>query len=237
MKFLKPLSLFVAVVIGSTAVKAQTADEILAKHIEAIGGAANWKKVSSIVRTGSMSLQGITIDVTQTTLHLKGSRQDLSIMGMNNYVVVTPTEGWIFMPVQQQTEAQKMPDEQLKQAQEQLDVQGAFIDYKSKGHSFELLGSETVEGVDCYKIKMTSKSGVVGTHFIDKKTYNLVQSVRTAEGNELVTTFSDFKKLPEGIVVAMSSVVPLGNGMTAEYTVSKIEVNKTIDEALFKPTK
>ncbi len=237
MKIVKIFSLFVAAVFGSISLQAQTADEIVNKHVEAIGGAENWKKVTSIIRTGSMSLQGITIDVTQTTLHLKGSRQDLSVMGMNNYVVVTPGEGWMFMPVQQQTEAQKMPDEQLKEAQEQLDAQGAFVDYKSKGHSFELAGSETVEGNDCFKLKMTSKSGVVVMHFIDKKTYNLVQSVRSAEGNELVTTFSDFKKLPEGIVVPMSSVVPLGNGMTAEYTLSKIEINKPVDESLFKPSK
>ncbi len=237
MKIVKFFSLFMAVVIGSSAAKAQTADEIIAKHIEAIGGADNWKKISSVIRTGSMSLQGITIEVTQTTLHQKGSRQDLSVMGMSNYVIVTPTEGWMFMPIQQQTEVQKMPEEQVKDAQEQLDVQGSFIDYKSKGHSFELAGSETVEGIDCFKLKMTAKSGILVTYFIDKKTYNLVQSVRTAEGNELVTTFSDFKKLPEGIVVAMSSVVPLGNGMTADYTVSKIEINKPVDESLFKPAK
>jgi hypothetical protein len=237
MKIVKIVSLFVAAVFGSISLQAQTADEIVSKHIEAIGGADNWKKVTSIVETGAMSLQGITIEVTRTALHQKGTRQDLSIMGMNNYIVVTPTEGWMFMPVQQQTEAQKMPDEQLKEAQGQLDVQGAFIDYKSKGHSFELAGSETVDGVECFKLKMTGKNGVVVMHFIDKKTYNLVQSVRTAEGNELVTTFSNFKKLPEGIVVPMSSVVPLGNGMTAEYTVSKIEINKPIDETLFKPSK
>ena len=63
--------------------KAQTADEIIAKHIEAIGGAENWKKVNSIKMEGTMQVQGAEVAVTQTVLHGKGSRQDISVMGMN----------------------------------------------------------------------------------------------------------------------------------------------------------
>jgi hypothetical protein len=235
MKTLKLFSLFVAAAFSLTAAKAQTADEVVNKHIEAIGGAENWKKVTSMVQTGSMAIQGFTIDVIRTVLHQKGSRQDITAMGMNNYVIITPAAGWMYMPIQQQTEVQNMPEAQLKEAQEQLDVHGSFIDYKSKGHNIELVGSETIDGNDCFKLKMTTKNGVEVTHFIDKKTYHIIQSVRTAEGNELVTTYSDFKKLPEGIVVPMSSVVPLGNGMTADLTIAKIEINTPIQESLFKP--
>lgn len=236
MKIVKIVSLFVAAVFGSISIQAQTADEIVNKHVEAIGGAANWKKVNSLVITGAMSIQGMSIDVVRTVLHQKGARQNISIMGMDNYNIVTPEAGWSYMPIQQKTEVEPLAKEDLKLAQGQLDAQGEFVDYKAKGHTVELVGSETVDGNDCFKIKATFKSGATTLYYIDKKTYYINQSVRTVAGNEMTTTFSNYQKTPEGLVFAMSSVIPLQPGMTADYTVSKIEVNSTVDPSVFKPS-
>ena len=236
MKIVKIASLLMAAVIGSISLQAQTADEIINKHVEAIGGTANWKKVNSLVVTGAMSIQGMSIDVVRTVVHLKGARQNISIMGMDNYNIVTPEAGWSYMPVQQKTEVEPLSKDDLKQAQDQLDAQGEFIDYKAKGHSIELLGAETVDGNDCFKVKATLKSGSFVVYYIDKKTYYINQSVRTIQGNDMVTTFSNYQKTPEGLVFAMSSVIPLQPGMTADFTVSKIEINPTIDPSVFKPS-
>jgi outer membrane lipoprotein-sorting protein len=236
MKIVKIASLIMAVAFGSLSLQAQTADEIISKHVEAIGGADNWKKVNSLVVTGAMSIQGMSIDMVRTVLHQKGLRQNISMMGMENYSIITPEAGWSFMPIQQKTEVEPMAAEDLKKSQEQLDAQGEFVDYKAKGHSVELVGSETVDGNDCFKIKATFKSGASLVYFIDKKTYYINQTVRTIEDNELVTTFSNYQKTPEGLVFAMSSVLPLAPGMTADYTVSKIEINPTVDPSVFKPS-
>ncbi|MEJ8817998.1 hypothetical protein [Lacibacter sp. H407] len=239
MKTLKLFSLFVATAFSLTAVKAQTADEVVNKHIEAIGGVDNWKKVTSMVQSGNMSIQGADIVVVRTVVHAKGSRQDISLMGMNGYMIVTPTAGWNFLPFQGQTAPEAMTAEDLKQSQDDLDAQGSLIDYKAKGHSIELLGSEDVDGTDCFKVKISLKSGRSETMFIEKKGYTLIKSVgsRSANGQEmeLTTTYSNYQKLPEGIIVPMSINVPLGPGVNADFVISKVEVNKTIEDAVFKP--
>lgn len=239
MKTLKLFSLFVATAFSLTAVKAQTADEVVNKHIEAIGGVENWKKVTSMVQTGSMSIQGADIAVVRTVVHSKGSRQDISLMGMNGYMIVTPTAGWNFLPFQGQTAPEAMTAEDLKQSQDDLDAQGSLIDYKEKGHSIELLGSEDVDGTDCFKVKINLKSGRSETMFFEKKGYTLIKSVgsRSANGQEmeLTTTYSNYQKLPEGIIVPMSINVPLGPGVNADFMISKVEVNKTIEDSVFKP--
>jgi hypothetical protein len=239
MKTLKLFSLFVATAFSITAVKAQTADEVVNKHIEAIGGAANWKKITSMVQSGTMSVQGADITVVRTVVHTKGSRQDISLMGMNGYMIVTPTAGWNFLPFQGQTAPEPMTEEDLKQSQDDLDAQGSLIDYKAKGHSVELLGSEDVDGTDCFKVKISLKSGRSETMFIEKKGYTMIKSVgsRSANGQEmeLTTTYSNYQKLPEGIVVPMSINVPLGPGVNADFVISKIEINKAIEDTVFKP--
>lgn len=239
MKSVKLFSLFIAAAFSTATVKAQTADEVISKHIEAIGGADNWKKVTSIVQSGTMTVQGADVTVTRTVVNNKGSRQDISLMGMNGYMIVTPTAGWNFMPFNGQAAAEAMTAEDVKESQDDLDAQGSLIDYKAKGHSVEALGKEDVDGTECLKLKITLKSGRSETLFFDPKTFYLIKSISVRKANgqevEMSTSFSNFQKLPEGIVVPMSLSVPLGPGFNADFTVTKMEVNKAIDEALFKP--
>ena len=235
MKLIRTSAIAIMAMLVSVFTFAQTAEEIVAKHIEAVGGAAAWKKVNSIYYEGKMTVQGAEINVTITALNGKGSRQNISVMGMTGYQIVTPTAGWNFMPFQGQTTAEPMTADELKQSADDLDVQGKLVDYKSKGHTVEYLGKDDVEGTECFKLKITTKAGNVETVFIDPKSYYIVRSVvkRTANGQEsdVQSDLSNFQKLPEGIVVPFSITLPFG-----EMVISKAEVNKQVDESTFKPS-
>jgi hypothetical protein len=230
---MKRLILSLLVLASAFTVKAQTADEVIAKHIDAIGGAENWKKVNSMKMEGVLQVQGAEVNVVVTVLHGKGMRQDISVMGMTGYEIVTPTEGWDFMPFQGQTEPEAKTAEELAEAQDNLDAQGELIDYAAKGHKVELIGKEDVEGTVCFKLKVTKKGGSISTLFFDPKTYYIVQSKSTQKANgqemEVVTSFSNYEKLPEGIVVAKSLTLPFG-----EMNMSKITVNGPVEESFFK---
>lgn len=213
--------------------KAQTADEIIAKHIDAVGGADNWKKVNSMKMEGVLQVQGTDVNVVVTVLHGKGMRQDISVMGMNGYEIVTPAEGWSFMPFQGQQEPEAMTPEKLAESQDNMDAQGELLDYASKGHKVELMGKEDVEGTECFKLKVTKKGGSVSTLFIDPKSFYIVQSktIQKANGQEMevTTSFSNYEKMPEGIVVAKSMTLPFG-----EMNMTKITVNAPVEESFFK---
>lgn len=230
---MKRILLSLLVLASAFTVKAQTADEVIAKHITAIGGAENWKKVNSMKMEGILQVQGAEVNVVVTVLHGKGMRQDISVMGMTGYEIVTTTEGWDFMPFQGQTEPEAKTAEELAEAQDNLDAQGELIDYAAKGHKVELIGKEDVEGTECFKLKVTKKGGSVSTLFFDPKTFYIVQSKSTQKANgqemEVVTSFSNYEKLPEGIVVAKSMTLPFG-----EMNMSKITVNGPVEESFFK---
>lgn len=215
-------------------VQAQSADEIVDKHIAAIGGKDNWKKVNSVVTEGNLTVQGADVTVVSTVLNGKGARQDISVMGMTGYTIITPSAGWNYMPFQGQTKAEPATEEMVKESADQLDAQGVLIDYKAKGHSVEYLGKEDVDGTECFKLKVTHKSGKTDTYFIDPATYYMLRSITKQKANgqevEVTTNFGNFQKLPEGIVVPMSITLPFG-----EMIVKKVEINKAVDENIFKP--
>jgi hypothetical protein len=61
------LALAAAFSIATT--QAQTADEVVNKHIDAIGGKDAWKKVTSTKMEGSLNVQGTDVAITITKVH------------------------------------------------------------------------------------------------------------------------------------------------------------------------
>lgn len=229
------ITLFMAAALAAFDSKAQTVDEVIDKHVEALGGKEKLNSLKSVRMETNLSVQGMDIPVINTKVHNVGQRVDISAMGMDGYVINTPTAGWTFMPFMGQSAVEAMPAEQVKEGVDELDLQGLLYNYKEKGHTVELQGKETIDGVEAYKIKHTSKSGKVRTFYVDATNYYLVRSVskQSVMGQEQEVTYiySNFKKTDDGYVFPFSVSGAFGQG---DMTVTKIEVNKPVDEKLFK---
>lgn len=218
-----------AILVGSLTATAQTVDEIIQKHLAAIGGADNWKKINSIKKSCVRLTRGTEIPVTITILQGKGYRQESTFSGMTSYTIITDKEGWNYNP-RNGLKAEALPAESVKLSQNILDIQGPLIDYKAKGYKITYYGTDDVEGTECHKLKVVMPSGKEETIFIDASNYYLVRTVEKtkANGKEQVQTitYGDYETLPEGIIYPMSY-----NGIT----IRKIEINGTIDDKIFKP--
>ena len=233
MKRIKNL-LLAAFALTTLNVAAQTADEIIAKNIEAMGGAAKMSALTSVKKTGSLSAQGMDIPIVMTTSHMKGMRLDIEIMGTSNYQIITPDKGLMFFPIQQMTEPKELDAETVKAAQSQLDLQGPLFNYKEKGNNVEYLATEKVEGSDTYKLKLTNKSGNIIYYFIDTKSNRVIKTSGKAKGpdgveTDVETVYSDYKQNADGYWFAFSTTTPQG-----PITLEKIETNIKVDENIFK---
>ncbi len=209
-------------------------DDIINKHIDALGGREKLLALKTVRMTGALAVQGTDIEVTMTKSHLIGSRADITVMGSENYQIVTATKGTSFMPVQGMNEPTDMPDEQFKVGQTQLDIQGALLDYRAKGTAVEFLGTEKVNGEDNFKLKLTYSNGVVTNYFISSKTYLVTKSSgkRTINGEltDLETTYSNYKKNADGYWFPYTT-----SGTQGETNYTKIETNIAVDPAIFAP--
>ncbi len=227
---------------GLTTVMAQNGDEIIQKHIDAIGGFDNWAKINSMKLSGSMNVQGMDISMTQTVVNEKGMRMDISIMGMNCYTIITPKEGWVYMPIQPgMDKVTPMSADDLKASQDKLNVKNIQLVDKSKMAKSEYIGKDTVNSVICYKVKVTDKEGNIQKAFFDTATYFMVRTeynIGNAESNikvlneeqELGVNFSNFQKIPEGVTIPMTWGSPQG-----DIAFKSIEINKIYEESIFKP--
>jgi hypothetical protein len=226
--------LIAGALLAGTAVKAQTVDDIVKKHNDAVGGADAWKKVSSIVMVGSVNANGMEIPVTITKVKDKGLRQDMEVMGTKGFVIMTPTAGWSFTPFGNgQTKPEPMTADDLKQSQDQMEMD-KLLTYAAAGAKVEYVGKDDVEGTECLKLKYTTKDAQVTTMYLDPATYYTIREVKKVKANgkeiDVTTNLGNFQKIPEGIVVPMT--IGTGNG---DVKITKVEVNTIKDDSIFKP--
>jgi hypothetical protein len=224
--------LFVLLLISVQFASAQTVDEIVEKYVDAMGGKDKLLTLKSVKMDGSMNVQGNDVSIITTKLQNVGVRMDIKIMDKENYQIYTPTKGWSFMPIQGQETPQEIPEEILKGAQSQLDIQGVLFNYKEKGHKVELAGKESVNGTECFKLKITYKNGNTANYFIDTKTFriNQVSMMREIQGEEkeVSNVYSNYKQNDGGYWFPFTAT-----NMQGEITYTKIETNITIDESIF----
>lgn len=214
---------------------AQDAKTIVQKHNDAVGGLGLWEKTTSLTREGTMNVMGMEMPMKLTILKDKGMRQDFSMMGTANYVVMTPEAGWMYIPSQGHTKPEPMPAEQLKAAADEMGFEDALMKASRKNHTVELLGKEDLDGVSCYKLKVTDPDKQEMTCYVDAGTWNLVRLTKMVhmqgQDMEVVTRYSDFRKLPSGIVVPMKE----DSGDAGSMTFTKAEENTVKDDSIFKP--
>jgi hypothetical protein len=238
MNLIKSLSLGLVAFAMSASASAQTVDEVVSKHIEAVGGKDNWKKVNSMKMEATITTQGMDIPITMYQVHNKAQKMEINVMGMTGYQINTSEGGWNFMPFMGQSAPEPMTADEVAIGKENLDIQGELVDYKEKGHSVELLGKEDVDGTECHKVKLTRKSGRATVYFIDAKTNYVVRTASkvTVNGKEVdqVINLSNYQKTPEGIVVPMTME---NSGMPAPINITKVEVNPTFDNSIFEVKK
>jgi hypothetical protein len=232
MKNLIIFTLFVSMLVLAQFAQGQTVDEVINKHIDALGGKDKLSKIQNTVMEGSLNYQGAEIALTLTQVHNKLNRQDINVNGMHGFDMLTDKEGWAYMPFMGQQKPEAKPAEEVKLNQADLDIAGPLVDYVAKGHKAELIGKETIDGKLCYHIKMTLASGKIVNFFIDAAS-NLITRVtdkRNMNGQEIdmQTDLADYKDV-EGVKMAYSITQQYGTTY-----ITSIKVNQTIPESAFK---
>lgn len=232
MKNLIVFGMFIMFLVVTQFAQAQTVDEVINKHIAALGGKENLNKIQNVVMEGSLTIQGTEISVISTQVHNKLNRQDINAMGMQGFDMMTPTEGWVYMPFQGMQKPEPKTADEIKESQSDLDVAGPLVDYAAKGHKVELVGKEDVDGTECYKIIATLASGKTVTFFIDPASYMIIRVKEKRKMNgqeaELQTDLSDYKPV-EGVKMPYSITQQFGTVL-----ISSIKVNQAIPESAYK---
>ena len=212
----------------------QTADELIAKNIEARGGLEKMKAIKTERITGKFEGGGgFTATVGQENQRPNLIRQTFSLQGMTVVQAFDGTTGWQIQPFNGKKTPELMGEDDLRDLLLDADFDGPLVDYKEKGSTVEYLGHDVVDGDDALRLKITLKNGDIIYDYLDPDTFieirrDIQQFIRGSVRDRVVGLGS--YKPVAGVMYPFSiSGGPKDHPDDHTVTVQKIEVNVPID--------
>ena len=236
----KITGLLAGLALVAAALPAQTADEIVAKYVKAIGGMEKIDAIKSLKKTGRYTGRGgYEIRIVQESKRPDFVRQEMFLQGMVGVTAWDGRTGWKIEPWQGKKDVEPLGEEELKQIVEDADFDGPLVRYREKGNSIELAGTEPVEGTDAFKLKVTLKNGDVRFYFMDTDYFVPIKietkrMIRGAE-RESETSLGDYKEVAGVYMPHSFETGATGSSSRAKVVFDRIEANVPLDDALFHP--
>jgi zinc protease len=222
---------------------AQTVDEVIEKHLAALGGRAALGKLTSRSTVGTMTLSTPAGDLSGPIELLNQQpnkartliKIDLSALGAGPMVLDNRFDGTSGYALDSLRGNHDITGGQLEGLKN-----GAFpsqlLTYKERGVTVELAGKEKAGDREAYVVVLKFSSGPGARQFIDAATYLSIKTLTTIEVPEVgaveqTTEFSDYRDV-DGVKVPFKVK---GTSPVQSFTiiVTKVEHNVKIDPALF----
>lgn len=227
-----------AFLVSSTA-SAQTLDDIIAMNLKAKGGLEKIKATSTVRMTGHVNAkddpsgQAKTAQITMLAKRPNMMRREQTVDGESMVSAFDGTSLWMSRGTMPPQEA---PGPQAAYTRQDAEFDSVFVDYKEKGTSIQLVGTEKRDGKDVFHLKVTKKGGPPQDYYLDAATglENAV-SVTVSPGGRptvITTQLADYREV-DGRMIPFT-IRQLVNGMVnASTTIDKVEFNVPADDSLF----
>jgi len=216
-----------------------TADELVAKNLEAKGGAAALDAVQSVRRSGKLIVNGgqFVFGIVETRRRPGMVRDDVSLQGLTQVQSFDGQEGWKIDPFGGRKDPERVPADDLKGLIEDAEIGGPLAGYRERGATLEYLGTEDIDGTTAHKLRLAGKDGDVRYVYLDPD-YFLeirIESQRSVRGvkETFVTDLGEYEKAGGVLWPLALTTGRKGGRSPASIQYDKVEVNVPVDTGYF----
>ncbi|HZN54948.1 MAG TPA: hypothetical protein VFB67_06455 [Candidatus Polarisedimenticolaceae bacterium] len=226
MRALVAVSIVLAALPASAA--GPTAEELVAKNLEARGGAAKLQAIKSIHTVGTVRVGGgLDAKVESWAIARDKYRSEFSLQGMTAIQSWDGTEAWAVRPFGGRKEPQKLSADDAKDLVDAADIAGPLVDYRAKGSTIEYLGTEDIDGTDAHKLRVNLKNGDSKYVYLDPDAFLEIRVVshRMIRGQDEVASvdLGEYEKV-DGLYFPFE---------IGRNHLDRIELNQPVDTKMF----
>jgi outer membrane lipoprotein-sorting protein len=241
----KTLSLILCLSILTALVAApafsQTTKDVLAKMIEAQGGAKALEAVKDTTINGTIEMVqfGMTGTVSLYQKEPDKLRMDIEVMGMTITQAYDGQVAWMVNPQTGATE--QLPDNLANELKRQALGNEALLHPEKVGVTYEFKGKEKIAEKEYLLLEQTTSDGHKTTMYLDPETYLTYKAkgkTLNQAGVEVMaeSTFGDYKKVGD-ILMAHSMTTYQDGQEFMRMTMTKVTFNSSLEDSFFKMSK
>jgi hypothetical protein len=231
------LALFISP--GFTA-KAQTADEIINRYIQFTGGTENWKTVNTLTTSGNYNYGGVTFPYIAYSKRPNLYLYVVTYNGRSFSQAYNGQLGWQIDGFKNEKVKTILKDKKAVSMANEADVEleSPFINYREKGFSPALLGTDSVNSRLCHKIRLVA-NGDTAVYYFDKVDYSLVKKQAPSKNSEMEKApmdifYSDYKQTGN-IKIPYKINCTTGGQRILLVTVDSVKLNEPMADSQFQP--
>jgi zinc protease len=203
------------------------AETILDKYVEATGGKAAYEKHHSEISKGSLSMAGFKGDVTSYRAEPDKSLTEVDLGSIGK--MRDGSDGKVFWSLSSMVGPHVK--EGAEKAQAVLSARfNAELNWREVFKEAKTVGTDTVDGKDCYKVQLTPPEGSPMTQCYDKESSLMVKMTVTAQtpmGDQTVDSFpTDYRK--EGDVLMPHKIRQSVGGQEVVISIESVTFNADI---------
>jgi hypothetical protein len=220
------------------AASAQTADAILARVIEARGGAAKIRTVQSVRLTGHVALSSaLSAPLIVEQRRPAMIREELVVQGKTIVRGYDGTTGWTIDPFGTPSGVRPLTGDELKNMAAEAEFE-PLLNAKASGNVVEFAGHDTVAGAPVYKLRLTVKhTGYTDLYYVDSASSLPVKWQGTRPNNGTSVVFESYYRdyqLVDGVRFPRTiDTGAQGQAQRQQLTFDRIEVNPAVDTTRF----
>ncbi len=234
----RSVGVVLSLALGALSAHATTVDELLAKNLEARGGADKIAAIKSLKSQGKLVFGGqFELAYTQYQMAPDRVRTEASIQGLTAVQAWDGSNAWQISPFQGRKDPETMSADDAKSLADDAPIAGALIGARERSAKIDYLGTEDVDGTDAHKLKVTLKNGDVEYVYLDPDHFLEIRMTaqRSVRGTEVetVTDYGDYEQVA-GVYFPFSiATESKPDGNRTQITVDHAEANAAIDADLF----
>src|SRR2546428_6400284 len=220
-----------------------TVDEIVARYVEARGGADKLAALQTLKVTGRVFFGGgddfsVTAQFAQFLGRPNQIRREITLQGLTAIDAYDGKESWSVDPFQGRKDPFRTTADEARGLAQDADFEGPLVRWREKGHQIRYLGTEDVDGTPAHKLRIALKDGDVQYVYLDPDYFLEIRRVseRRIRGSERVTE-ADFGAYAQvnGVWIPTSiEAGRKGGPKTQRFTVESAEGNFQAGDELFR---
>uniref|UniRef100_UPI0040497DA7 outer membrane lipoprotein-sorting protein n=1 Tax=Flavobacterium sp. TaxID=239 RepID=UPI0040497DA7 len=244
MKTIKKALVLSIILLTNFVCQSQTADEIVNNYFKNIGGKEKFQALNSLKMNIVTNYNGMEIPVE--VYNEKSGKMYVKINFQGKEITQLAFDGKMGWSTNFMTMKPEEMDSETSAniLNEIADFPDPFLNYKANGYSIEMLGKETKEGTECFKVKLTKKPKTIDGKKVDNvvfyyfETENFVPIMSETEisegpmkGQMSTSTMGDYQE-----VKGMYFPFTMNQGGQS-MTIKTIELDPKVEASVFEMKK